>query len=96
MLLEAGGRMTHHIEFEREEDGRWIAVVPEIPGVMSYGATKREATVRVKSLTLRVVADMMEHDELATSLTAINDGEEIGPRALAEIAKRTGLKPEDL
>ena len=48
---------------EREEDGRWIAEVPELPGVLVYGATKAEAIVKAEVLALRVLADRMEHGE---------------------------------
>jgi predicted RNase H-like HicB family nuclease len=42
------------IESEREEDGRWIAELPALPGVLSYGATEAEAQAKVKALALRV------------------------------------------
>ena len=45
------------IEVEREEDGRWLTEVPELPGVMAYGQTREEAIARVKALALRVLAD---------------------------------------
>ncbi len=45
------------IEFEREEDGRWIADIPALPGVMVYGATRDEARRKVELLALRVLAD---------------------------------------
>lgn len=45
--------MNFHIEVEREDDGRWIAEVPEIPGVLSYGATAQEAMGKAKALALR-------------------------------------------
>jgi predicted RNase H-like HicB family nuclease len=48
------------IEFEQEEDGRWLAEVPELPGVMAYGATKQDAEVSVTALALRVIADTTE------------------------------------
>ena len=51
------------IESEREDDGRWIAEVPGLPGVMTYGATEGEARDRVKALALRVIADRFEHGE---------------------------------
>ena len=51
------------IEIEREEDGRWIVEVPELPGVMSYGATRDEAVAKVETLALRVLADRLEHGE---------------------------------
>jgi predicted RNase H-like HicB family nuclease len=51
------------IETEREDDGRWIAEVPALHGVLAYGQTEAEARARVKALALRVVADRLEHGE---------------------------------
>jgi predicted RNase H-like HicB family nuclease len=51
------------IEIDREEDGRWIAEVPALPGVMSYGQTRDEAVARVKALALRVLADRIDNGE---------------------------------
>jgi predicted RNase H-like HicB family nuclease len=51
------------IESEREEDGRWIAEVPALPGVMTYGATEAQAQVKVKALALRVIADRLDNGE---------------------------------
>jgi predicted RNase H-like HicB family nuclease len=51
------------IEIEREEDGRWIAEVPELPGVMVYGATREKAIAMVEALALRIMAERLEHDE---------------------------------
>jgi predicted RNase H-like HicB family nuclease len=48
------------VEFDREEDGRWIAEVPELPGVMVYGDTQPDALARVKALAFRVLADREE------------------------------------
>lgn len=45
------------VEFAREEDGRWIADVVDLPGVMAYGATREQAVAAVKALALRVLAD---------------------------------------
>ena len=55
--------MTAQIETEREIDGRWIAEVPELPGVLAYGATEEEAVSRVTALAWRVIADRVEHGE---------------------------------
>ncbi|MDP3646209.1 MAG: type II toxin-antitoxin system HicB family antitoxin [bacterium] len=52
------------IEFDREEDGRWIAEVPKLPGVMAYGATKREALRSVYAVALRTLADSVEQGNL--------------------------------
>jgi predicted RNase H-like HicB family nuclease len=51
------------IEIEQEEDGRWIAEVPELPGVLAYGNSREEAVTRVKALSLRVLADRVENGE---------------------------------
>ena len=51
------------IEIEREDDGRWIAEVPDLSGVMVYGATREEAIAKVQSLALRVIADRLDHGE---------------------------------
>lgn len=51
------------IEVEREDDGRWLAEVPELPGVLAYGDTEAEAVARVQALALRVLADRIEHGE---------------------------------
>lgn len=51
------------IGIEREEDGRWIAEIPDLPGVMVYGATREEAVAKVEALALRVIADRIEHGE---------------------------------
>ena len=51
------------VEIEREEDGRWIAEIPELPGVMSYGATRNQAIAKAEALALRVMADRLEHEE---------------------------------
>jgi predicted RNase H-like HicB family nuclease len=52
-----------NIETEREDDGRWIAEVPDLPGVMVYGGSREEAITKVKALALRVLADRLEHGE---------------------------------
>jgi predicted RNase H-like HicB family nuclease len=51
------------IDFEREEDGRWIAEIEALPGVMAYGATRAEARGKVEALALRTLADRIEHGE---------------------------------
>jgi predicted RNase H-like HicB family nuclease len=49
--------MDFQIEFEREEDGRWIAEISELPGVMCYGATKEEAEVKVRAVAQQAIAE---------------------------------------
>ena len=51
------------IELDREDDGRWIAEVMELPGVMAYGASREQALAAVQALALRVIADRIEHGE---------------------------------
>ena len=58
--------MTLRVEFDREDDGRWIAEVPELPGVVAYGLTQAEALAAVEALALRVFADRLEHGEVAS------------------------------
>jgi predicted RNase H-like HicB family nuclease len=56
------------IEIERETDGRWIAEVPDLPGVMAYGKTRKEAVCKAEALALRVIADRLEHGEAIPEL----------------------------
>jgi predicted RNase H-like HicB family nuclease len=56
------------IEIEREDDGRWIAEVPDLSGVMVYGATRQEAIARAQALALRVIADRIDHGETIPEL----------------------------
>jgi predicted RNase H-like HicB family nuclease len=63
--------MNLTVETEREDDGRWIAEVPELPGVMVYGTTRDEAVARVQALALRVLADRLEHGEEVPALSGI-------------------------
>ena len=55
--------MNLRIEIAREEDGRWIAEVADLPGVMTYGTTRGDAVAKAKALALRVIADRLEHGE---------------------------------
>ena len=59
------------IEVEREADGRWLAEVPDLPGVMAYGPSRAEAIVSVKALALRVLADRIEHGEEIPALREV-------------------------
>ena len=52
------------IELEQEDDGRWIADIPALAGVMVYGETKQQAITLVQALELRVIADKLEYGEL--------------------------------
>jgi predicted RNase H-like HicB family nuclease len=51
------------VELEQEVDGRWIAEVPELPGVLAYGRTREEAVRKVQAVSLRVLAERLEHGE---------------------------------
>jgi predicted RNase H-like HicB family nuclease len=64
--------MRFTVEIDREEDGRWIAEVPDLPGVMVYGSTRGEALARAKALALRAVADELEHGEAVPELSDIS------------------------
>jgi predicted RNase H-like HicB family nuclease len=55
--------MNFDLECEREEDGRWLAEVPQLPGDLAYGATADEAMSKAEVLALRVLADRLEHGE---------------------------------
>lgn len=55
--------MDYTIECEQEDDGRWLAEVMELPGVLTYGATKDEAILKAETLALRVIAERLEQGE---------------------------------
>jgi len=61
--------MNFDVEFEQETDGRWIAEIPEIPGVLAYGVTPMQAGSRARALALRVLADRIENE---VSIPGIN------------------------
>lgn len=63
--------MTYEIELDREDDGRWIAEVPSLAGVLSYGRTRDEAIARVQALALRVIAERLENAEAPAELLAV-------------------------
>jgi len=56
--------MIFTVQHEQEDDGRWLAEVLELPGVLAYGNTSEEAISRVQALALRVLADKIEHGEV--------------------------------
>jgi predicted RNase H-like HicB family nuclease len=59
------------IEIEREDDGRWIAEVPDVPGVMVYGTTRQEAVAKAEALALRAIADRLDHGEAIPELDGL-------------------------
>ena len=58
------------IEIEREQDNRWIAEIPDLPGVMAYGQDRQEAIARAEALALRVIADRLDHGEAIPDIDA--------------------------
>jgi predicted RNase H-like HicB family nuclease len=63
--------MNLAVETEQEADGRWLAEVPQIPGVLAYGATRQEAISRAEALALRALADRLEHGETPPELEEV-------------------------
>jgi hypothetical protein len=59
----SGNTIKLNIEIEQEKDGRWLAEIPELPGTMVYGQTRKESIVHVKALSLRVLAERLENGE---------------------------------
>jgi len=59
------------IEYEQEEDGRWLAEILELPGVLAYGHTREDAMAKAQALGLRVLADRIEHGEEAPTLMSL-------------------------
>ena len=64
--------ITFKVEVEREDDGRWLAEVVELPGVLAYGETSEAALSRVQALALRVIAERLERGETAPELLSIS------------------------
>ena len=63
--------MNFQIELDREDDGRWIAEVPDLPGVLTYGKNREDAIAHVQALALRVLADRLEQGEAAPNLLSV-------------------------
>ena len=62
--MDIGGHMeTLELELDREDDGRWLAEIRALPGVMAYGRTREEAIKAAEALALKVIADCLEHGE---------------------------------
>jgi len=64
----ARDRKAFNVEIEREDDGRWIAEVVDLPGAMAYGQTREEAVSRAEALALRILADRLENGESLPTL----------------------------
>ena len=63
------------VEFDRESDGRWIAEIPKLPGVMAYGNTKQSALRKVYAVALRTLADKIEQGRALASVSSLFDYE---------------------
>ncbi len=63
--------MDYTVELELEDDGRWIAEVINLPGVLAYGGTREEAMAKAQALALRVEAEKLEHGERSSFETGI-------------------------
>ena len=63
-MVPGGIFMSYRVEIEREDDGRWIAEVVDLPGVLAYGLNADDALANVQALALRVLADRLEHGEV--------------------------------
>lgn len=64
--------MKLKIEVEREEDGRWIAEVTQLPGVLAYGESWETAVAKAQALALRILADRLEHGEAGPNLMSVS------------------------
>jgi len=64
--------ITFKVEIEQEEDGRWLAEVVELPGVLAYGDSQEDAVSKVQALALRVLAERLEHGEAGPELLSIS------------------------
>jgi len=64
--------ITFRVEIEQEDDGRWLAEVVELPGVLAYADTQENAVSRVQALALRVIAERLEHGEAGPELLSIS------------------------
>ncbi|HEY2883522.1 MAG TPA: type II toxin-antitoxin system HicB family antitoxin, partial [Pirellulales bacterium] len=71
MTNRKGAIIMLTVDVEREEDGRWIAEVADLPGVLAYGQTRQEAIEKAKALSLRVMADRLEHGEIVPEMAEV-------------------------
>ena len=74
--------MNFAIELEQETDGRWIAEISEIPGALAYGVTPLQASVRVRALALRVLAERMENENALLGINSIAFADHHEPMAI--------------
>jgi predicted RNase H-like HicB family nuclease len=64
--------IAFNVETEQEDDGRWLAEVVELPGVLAFGETQEAALSKVQALALRVIAERLEHGEAGPDLLSIS------------------------
>ena len=64
--------MTFEIELDQEADGRWMAEVATLPGVLTYGVTRTDAVAKVQALALRVLAERLEHGEAVPEFLTVS------------------------
>ena len=78
------------VEIEREDDGRWLAEIGELPGVLAYGVSEAEATAKAQALTLRVIADRLEHGEFS-QLSSESVGDQTRSRHFTQSSQQAGF-----
>lgn len=64
--------LIYKVETEREADGRWIAEILDLPGVMAYGVTEKEAVATAQAIALRVLADRIESQKEPTETVTVS------------------------
>jgi predicted RNase H-like HicB family nuclease len=64
--------IIYKVETEREDDGRWIAEIVDVPGVLAYGATEKEAMASAQAIALRVLADRIEQQKEPTDTITVS------------------------
>ena len=74
--------MSFDVELEQETDGRWIAEIPDIPGVLAYGVTPFQAGARARALALRVLADRIENEVSIPGINSIAFVDHYEPMAI--------------
>ena len=75
MTTKSRTKTYFFVEFDREDDGRWIAEISKLPGVMAYGLTKKEALQKVYAIALRALADGIEQGKTLAPVTQLFDYE---------------------
>lgn len=73
MTVRSKTKNYFRVEFDREDDGRWIAEIAKLPGVMAYGLTKQEALQKVYAIALRTLADSIEQGSTPNQVTRLFD-----------------------